>query len=233
MQNMLIGFNNDVQYRGKTFHIQTEDRGLSVKEIETQIFHAGAILDTRIISYEDLMSIEGKDERNGQIRKLMQNTHRQLYANLMKGKYDAFAGLEPLSKDSEPSVDTNAFTPSQDRVPDSARQFEEGEDDMVISEGGDHVDINALKAKLAKMDISLKPPSSEAEDEDIPTQITSLDAIPEMLQEDASPIGRALNLNALTSSFKSVAGTKAWRGCHPPTEDLSLINLVEGFLKKG
>ena len=61
---MQIGFNNDIDYRGKTFHIQTEDRGLPAAQIETQIFCAGAILDTTIISYQKIMDGE-KDEDRG------------------------------------------------------------------------------------------------------------------------------------------------------------------------
>ena len=77
---MLIGYNNDVQHRGKTFHVQTEDRGLQSKQIETQIFCSGAILDTRIVSYADMIDgVEDLDERNKTIKTLMQTTHRDLY----------------------------------------------------------------------------------------------------------------------------------------------------------
>ena len=126
---MLIGYNNDVQHRGKTFHIQTEDRGAPSNQIETQIFHSGAILDTRIISYEDkLAGVNDRATRNKSIKQLMQTTHRELYKNLLSGKYDEFAGLEPLADvESDVEVDDKIedFTPSQERVPQAALELEE------------------------------------------------------------------------------------------------------------
>ena len=120
---MLIGYNNDVQYRGKTFHIQTEDRGAPAHQIETQIFHSGAILDTRIVSYaEKVNEIADKETRNKSIKQLMQVTHRELYKNLFAGQYDAFAGLEPLTEKVDPAeVAADEFNPSQERVPEAAR----------------------------------------------------------------------------------------------------------------
>ena len=233
---MLIGFNNDVQYRGKTFHIQTEDRGLNTHQIETQIFHAGAILDTRIVSYADLMNVDDVDARNAQIRKLMQVTHRELYLNLFKGKYDQYAGLEPR-KEVEP-VAVEEFTPSQDRVPDAARQVEEGESTLQVQEGVDHVDLNSLKAKLARLAAEIPSSATLEEDDeddvDVPTQITSLDAIPEIVQTPKvtppKPTPSLRLLSATDPGGLKPTGHEAWRGCHPPSKDLSIVELVERFL---
>lgn len=214
---MLIGFNNDVKHRGKTFHIQTEDRGLDSKKIETQIFNAGAILDTRIVSYEELMSVEDRDERNAQIRKLMQNTHRQLFAHLKRGRYDSMVGLEALPSEASEDVD---FVPSQERVPDSARRLEEGED-MAIAEAGDHVDINSLKAKLAKMDLSISSTqegrSAQSPSAVVVEKVTSLDDLPLMFQGD-----RVIDFEV--SDF-GVEDVRAWDGCAPPTHDVDIAAL--------
>ncbi len=245
---MLIGFNNDVQYRGKTFHVQTEDRGLQACQIETQIFHAGAIFDTRIVSYTELAGEADVDARNARIRKLMQTTHRELYRNLLEGKYDAMAGLEPRDGDaSEAVIAPEEFTPSQERVPDSARQLEEGHA-MEIEEapsGVSHVDLNTLRAKLAKLDITAPSPEAD-EEEEAPTQVTSLDAIPDLLQSDrvkkveapASPSPRAtlpplqVPRRAATAelSYPLGTGVSAWDGCTPGGQDLSLISLIEAHL---
>lgn len=246
---MLIGFNNDVQYRGKTFHIQTEDRGLSTHQIETQIFHAGAILDTRIVSYAELMSVEDSDARNVQIRKLMQVTHRELYLNLFKGKYDQFAGLEPRQSADTTSEepDPDSFTPSQERVPDAARLVEEGRSTLRIQEDVDHVDLNSLKAKLARItsesaavassQASVASDDEDEDDMDVPTQITSLDALPEMVQTERQtpqkPSPSLLRVSAAStldvSGFKPTGHT-AWPGCLPPQDDLSIVELVEALL---
>lgn len=215
---MLIGFNNDVKHRGKTFHIQTEDRGLGAKEIETQIFNSGAILDTRIVSYEELMSVEDREERNAQIRKLMQNTHRQLFALLKRGRYDEMVGLEPLSQ--VEVAEEPDFTPSQERVPDSARRLEEGEE-MAIADGGDHVDINSLKAKLAKMDLSISSSQQgkavKKAPEPVIERATSLDDLPLMQQSDRM---MSFELDAF-----GVEGVDAWDGCAASTHDVNLASL--------
>ena len=121
---MLIGYNNDIEYRDKTFHIQTEDRGLSDCKIETQIFHSGAILDTRITSYEKYRDLD-EDERNRKVEALMKASHRDLYRKLLGGEYDAFAGLEPLDDGERSEVFEEAhLEPGQDRVPAGALEIE-------------------------------------------------------------------------------------------------------------
>lgn len=248
---MLIGYNNDVQYRGKTFHIQTEDRGLATKQIETQIFHSGAILDTRIVSYEDLMKEKSKDARNRSIKSLMQATHKELFKNLMSGKYDHFVGLEPTKSagTKPPEVVAQDFTPGQDRVPESARRVEAGESIDIRGITGEqqdeHVDLGSLKSKLAQMGAD-----ESDSDEDLSTQMSSLDVIPDLLQSDMASRGEgsktallkrvpSLNVKSLSvPSHKKAAhvdfpstDTQAWQGCQPPREELSVVALIEKYLK--
>lgn len=248
---MLIGYNNDVQYRGKTFHIQTEDRGAPSLQIETQIFHAGAILDTRIVSYQELHDKHSdRDTRNKSIKSLMQTTHRELYKNLFSGAYDEFVGLEPQKKEESDAVVD--FTPSQDRVPDSARELEEkGADSFDIKEAGDHIDLSSLKSRLARMSVVEDDDEDDEEefDEEMATQVvTGLDQIPGVVQADAKKPGVSVSKPILSFSKGSAgavsrakptpvklssSGSKAWQGCAESTEDLSILGLVEAFIKKG
>ena len=252
---MLIGYNNDVQYRGKTFHIQTEDRGAPSNQIETQIFHSGAILDTRIVSYADQIKNEkDRNARNETVKALMKVTHRELYKKLFSGEYDHFAGLEPLAKDATVEVEeqANSFNPSQERVPDAARELEErGASAFDIKEGGDHVDLKSLKNRLAKLGAPSEPDEDE-EEEELRTQVVSdLDALPQIVQSDAAkrqdgapkPLFSLHKKNARpqTASTQSQGGqavdaeiatgsNRAWQGCLPPREDLSLLPLIESLL---
>ena len=252
---MLIGYNNDVQYRGKTFHIQTEDRGAPSHQIETQIFHSGAILDTRIISYEEkLADITDRTTRNKSIKQLMQTTHRELYKNLLSGKYDEFAGLEPKNTAEEEDVEdvVEDFTPSQERVPQAALELEEkGADAFEFQEGGDHVDISSLKSRLAAMGASDED-SEELEEDELQTQVVAnLDEMPRIVQSDAAKSSEGLPNKPILSlsnkggsgAHKSISslkaapafkktGASAWNGCLPAAEDLSLVDLVEAFLAK-
>ncbi|MEM1349163.1 MAG: hypothetical protein AAGI01_11440, partial [Myxococcota bacterium] len=161
---MLIGYNNDVQYRNKTFHIQTEDRGMGVKQIETQIFHSGAILDTRIVSYEELIANKAGDEKKSAIRSLMQTTHRELFKNLMEGQYDDFVGLAPLKDKEKPEAVEDDFRPAQERVPDAVRILEEG-GEVNVHGANDHMGLEALKEKLSSMSPAATSSSLDEDDD--------------------------------------------------------------------
>jgi hypothetical protein len=252
---MLIGYNNDVQYRGKVFHIQTEDRGMVDQRIETQIFYAGAILDTRIVPYGALADEPDTDTRNRKLKLLMQTTHRELYKKLLSGEYDAFAGLEPQEKAvaEAPSQAVEEFQPGHERVPDIAREIEAGAS-FEIKEGGDHVDLRSLKAKLARVEAANAASHASADDDDdvdIPTQITSLDVasvsglasadkpvsspkkpapLPSLSALAAPPRSRPLEPLTSVGGHKPT-GVQAWRGCPAPKEDLSITALVEALLK--
>ncbi|MEZ5252208.1 MAG: hypothetical protein R2713_24250 [Ilumatobacteraceae bacterium] len=86
---MQMGFNNDVEYRGLTVHIQTEDHGLRSKKITSQVFFSGAIVDSRTVSYEaEVADIADDSARDEQIRRLMKGLHRQFYRRIHAGEYD-------------------------------------------------------------------------------------------------------------------------------------------------
>jgi len=246
---MLIGYNNDVQYRNKTFHIQTEDRGMGVKQIETQIFHSGAILDTRIVSYEELIAGKKGDGVKSTIRTLMQTTHKELFKNLMQGHYDDFVGLEPLKDVEKPEAVEEDFKPAQERVPDAVRILEEG-GEVNVHGANDHMGLDALKEKLSSISSVSSSSDAEEEEDETPTQITSLDSLPELLQARAqstaqtNPVKLTPPRGIISKSKPSVkasvngeinlvkTGKEAWRGCQEASEELSLTELVEAFVTK-
>jgi hypothetical protein len=86
---MLIGFNNDVEFKGKMYHIQTEDHGIKDGQITTIIFFSGQILDSNKISYlADLKGIEDEEEKKKIIKKHMVELHRNFYKRLFDGDYE-------------------------------------------------------------------------------------------------------------------------------------------------
>lgn len=52
---MLSGFNHNLRYKGKVYHIQTEDGGRDNPQIITHVFLGGVILGTVRKSYEDIL----------------------------------------------------------------------------------------------------------------------------------------------------------------------------------
>ena len=47
MRSPLLGFNHNLKYRGRVYHIQTEDSGEANPHIFTHLVHNGIILSTR------------------------------------------------------------------------------------------------------------------------------------------------------------------------------------------
>lgn len=243
---MLIGYNNDVDHRGKTFHIQTEDRGTNDDTIETQLFCGGAILDTNITNYTELVkSLEGK-EREKKIKTIMQASHRSLFKKLMAGEYDHMVGLEPLEGLGPVDSEAVDFEPGRDGVPVEALAIEEGNLEAVAQESAEsHVDLSQLKNKLA----SLKEKSSVSEEGEL-SDATMIMEPPEMDSFEMEPPEPELELDEgtrqklkdrLARKRASVPGAalsiptssvKAWTGCHPPSEDLSITDMVESFLNQ-
>ncbi len=226
---MQIGFNNDVQYRGKTFHIQTEDHGVKMASIETQIFHAGAIYDTSIVSYKKLLAdSEEGDERIKRIRNMMQANHKSLYNKLKAGEYDKFAGLEPLEGG---EVEVEDFVPSQERVPESAHAFEKGEGDFPEQQEGEHVSLADIQKKLLEdQEAADRKSDAESTNPTSATQATTSSSLSDKLQVVKEKIKEKKNTKSLPSFDLPTTGPPAYRGCSPSKEDFAISDLVEIFL---
>ncbi len=213
---MQIGFNNDVEYREKTFHIQTEDHGVKMASIETQIFHAGAIYDTSIVSYKNLLAdSEEGEERTKRIRSMMQANHKSLYNKLMAGEYDKFAGLEPLA-DGEVAAVAD-FVPSQERVPESAHALEKGEAPFPDQDNGEHVSLADIQKKLLEDQENAEAASAKP--------ATSLGS---KLQEKMKKKAKSASVSTIPDF--PMDGPEAYRGCSPSKEDFAISDLVEIFL---
>ncbi len=244
---MLIGYNNDVEHRGKTFHIQTEDRGANDDKIETQLFHGGAILDTKITAYsEHIEGLEGK-ARDKKIKSIMKASHRSLFKNLLAGEYDEMVGLEPVKKPEE-AVEENIddFEPGRDGVPSAAVKIEEEGIEALEEEaaaegfedpaGEDHVDISQLKDKLAGLKKAPAEDDAEA-DEAVAADTQVMDPLPvEDDPFDDVQLGETGKMQAVSAEPKAPSvevaktGVAAWTGCAEPDEDLSLTELIEESL---
>lgn len=98
---MLPGFNHNVRYRERVFHVQTEDNGLNDPRLITQLFLEGHVLAVERAAYGDLI-IEGRALVEP-LRERMQNQHKSVLKQLVQGGYDAHLDLF-LSND-VPSVD--------------------------------------------------------------------------------------------------------------------------------
>jgi hypothetical protein len=82
---MLSGFNHNLKYKGKIFHIQTEDGGKDNPQILTHAFLGGVILDTVRQSYGDVL---GKPGWQDALRDRMKAQHLEEIRKLFSGAFD-------------------------------------------------------------------------------------------------------------------------------------------------
>ena len=87
-KKMVVGFNHNIKYRGKTYHAQTEDSGSDRPQVVTHLFLGGNIVASKRTSYAD---IAGAENLPDVVRALMEEQHKEVLRNLVHGVYDQAA----------------------------------------------------------------------------------------------------------------------------------------------
>ena len=87
---MLIAYNNDIEFRSRWYHIQTEDNGIKDGHVTTTVFHSGQILDSKSVSYKDsIAGVQDQEKINSIIKDIMIKQHQLFYTKLYDGHYEA------------------------------------------------------------------------------------------------------------------------------------------------
>src|SRR5262249_14305201 len=82
-----VGFNNNVKYKERTFHIQTEDSGLDKPHIITHLFaDGGRVIKSHKRSYAEHVR---RDDVARYVRQLMKGQQLEMALSLRDGKFDA------------------------------------------------------------------------------------------------------------------------------------------------
>jgi hypothetical protein len=144
---MLTGYNTDFKFRGKIYHVQTEDGGISSPAITSLLYHQGAILASRRTSYADILKADCLEDV---VRELMMAQHKQMIRDLMHGKLDADAAPHeaayqtaatrtPARKPAAgpaaaPAGETAPEKPAAAAAPQSRKEEEKGKnlDDIIL-----------------------------------------------------------------------------------------------------
>lgn len=82
---MLPGYNHNVQYKGRIYHIQTEDSGVQNPHIITLLYYGGNIIARKKTSYEDILN---SDKLNQVVKEMMQEQHKAMLRDLKNGVFD-------------------------------------------------------------------------------------------------------------------------------------------------
>lgn len=90
---MITGFNTDIEFNGRVYHVQTEDRGLDNPIVESLVYSGGEIVTACKTSYAEL--IESDTYTEGQVLTRMEVQHRDLIREIRNGEFDK-DGLKPF-----------------------------------------------------------------------------------------------------------------------------------------
>jgi hypothetical protein len=125
----VLGYNHNVRYAERLWHVQTEDSGVGNPHIFTHLFHDGTILATKRIDYDPTSEV-------GIVQKLMQAQHKAMLRDLKQGAFDdkigrffgtpvvRSAAAQPTSGefDAEPKTDPSMTLPSAHEAAHAATQ---------------------------------------------------------------------------------------------------------------
>lgn len=89
---MFPGFNTNVPYRDRQFHIQTEDSGTQNPVITTLLYNQGAIIASKKASYSHLV---GSEDWEAKVLEMMKAQHRSMVKDLLAGRLTGEAPSEP------------------------------------------------------------------------------------------------------------------------------------------
>ncbi len=78
----VLGYNHNVRYAGRMWHVQTEDSGVQNPHLFTHLFHDGTILASKKLDYDATSEVSS-------VQKLMQAQHKLMLRDLKSGAFDA------------------------------------------------------------------------------------------------------------------------------------------------
>jgi hypothetical protein len=88
---MLVGYNTNISYKDKIYHIQTEDSGQSNPVILTLLYSKGAILASKKTGYAHIIAEPDFEDK---VRTIMRVQHKEMIKELLSGKYTGEHKLE-------------------------------------------------------------------------------------------------------------------------------------------
>ena len=84
----VVGFNHNVGYKGRTFHVQTEDSWPAQAHIVSQLFLGGNVVASSKIAYANDAGQLDPAGRASAVRKMMESQHKAIMRALLSGTYD-------------------------------------------------------------------------------------------------------------------------------------------------
>ena len=78
------GYNTRVEYKGSTFIVQTQDKGLAAQYVESLIYRSGKLLTSKKSFYTASLS---SPDVKALIERLMETQHKKILEEIVEGKF--------------------------------------------------------------------------------------------------------------------------------------------------
>ena len=85
---MIPGYNHNIKYKERIFHVQTEDSGVKNPHLITLLYYGGNILESVKSSYAERVAEAATPAFGGTLSTLMQKQHKDVMRGLITGRYD-------------------------------------------------------------------------------------------------------------------------------------------------
>jgi hypothetical protein len=99
----VLGYNHNLRYGGRTFHVQTEDSGQGYARLYTHLFYEGTILSSKKQEYDPAAPEDS-------VRALMQKLHKAMIKELTHQEHDARISAFFIAR-GEPAMLANPAAP--------------------------------------------------------------------------------------------------------------------------
>ena len=99
----VLGYNHNLRYGGRTFHVQTEDSGQGYARLYTHLFFQGTILSSKKEEYDPAAPEDS-------VRALMQKLHKAMIKELTHREHDARIGAFFIAR-GEPAMLEDRLAP--------------------------------------------------------------------------------------------------------------------------
>jgi len=88
-QSPQLGYNHNIPHRGRLYHVQTEDSGVTKAHIFTHIFYDGTIISSNKVEYREAIESAPEGEAlDPIIIGLMQESHKSMIKRLRRAEFD-------------------------------------------------------------------------------------------------------------------------------------------------
>ncbi|MDQ6787167.1 MAG: hypothetical protein M3033_10205 [Acidobacteriota bacterium] len=179
---MITGFNTDIEYKGVTYHVQTEDKGVATPMILSLVYDRGTILASKRSPYDDLL-VPDFDEQALSDR--LQKQHKLICAAVRAGRIEDLKRMTMKESSSRQKglVAQKEIKTVSETIETPAQKNGETFGKSKSKAKNEEIPLPELLREKRPPDIKAK----EAET-DLPSKITQEKTPPEIPKPDGEPI---------------------------------------------